>query len=318
MEPSVKVKAGRTTQEQWLITYVGIFVTMASVYAWDDAGHLLTAQIAYDRLSPAAQQSLQAQLSGLGEGAHTYNAISAACYMDDLRRDKNVDGSWHYIAPPFTSSGLPLPTNHNVVWALNYTVSVYKGLTTDSHITRQQALAMVMHLTGDIHQPLHCTTHTGLNGKDDGNGNGIAVTNMPDAQYPNLHSYWDSAFQRTMTAGVVKKSYTVARPISLNDTKLEARAAELIAAYPPSTHWKTGGFDPQRWAKESHRLGYRYAYKSLPGGENITSLALTDPYVATAHDLACQRIVLAGYRLAALLTDLLPPPPPATNHHSHA
>jgi len=101
MEPSVKVKAGRTTQEQWLITYVGIFVTMASVYAWDDAGHLLTAQIAYDRLSPAAQQSLQAQLSGLTEGAHTYNAISAACYMDDLRRDKNVDGSWHYIAPPF-------------------------------------------------------------------------------------------------------------------------------------------------------------------------------------------------------------------------
>jgi hypothetical protein len=43
----------------------GLGISIPYALAWDDAGHLPTVQIAYDRLSAASQQSLQAQLSGL-------------------------------------------------------------------------------------------------------------------------------------------------------------------------------------------------------------------------------------------------------------
>lgn len=272
--------------------------------AWDDAGHLLIAEVAYQRLGTGDRQKLQTQLAGLTEGAHTYNAISAACYMDDLRRDKNLFRPWHYVAPPFTSSGKPLPAGENVVWALSYCVGIYKGDITDARIKRQQALAMIMHLAGDIHQPLHCTSHI-LNGKNDANGNAIAVTNMPDAQYSNVHAFWDSAFQRAWLNGVVKQTYSLARPVSVTGVSVAARAAALISSFPPPANWNRGGFDPARWALESHRIGYRLGYKRLPGGENTPSVALGDTYVGAAHDVDCQRLVLAGYRLGALLQNLL-------------
>ncbi len=272
--------------------------------AYDDAGHLLIAQIAYQRLSPLEQQKLQSELSGLSEGGHTYNAISAACYMDDLRRDKKLFGDWHYIAPPFTLSGKPLPIGQNIVRALNYCVTIYKGQVSDARISRQQALAMIMHLAGDIHQPLHCTSHT-LNGKNDKNGNAVVVTNMPDAEYQNLHSFWDSAFQRSWANGTVTKTYSLSRPAALTSTSVSARAATLVSNFPVSAHWKSGGFNPATWALQSHRVGFRSGYKNLPGGENSSSITLDDSYVAVAHDADCRQMVLAGYRLAALLKGLL-------------
>ena len=222
--------------------------------AWDDAGHLLIAQIAYSRLAPAKQQSLQMQLAGLAEGVHTYNAVSAASYMDDLRRDTNLYGYRHFVAPPFTYHGTPLPSGHNVVWALSYCVSVYQGETVDPRITQQQALAMVMHLVGDIHQPLHCTSHRGTNGKDDANGNAVAVTNMPDAQYPNVHAFWDSAFQRVFVNGTVKKGYALTRPATVADSKVDTTAQQLVANFPPVASWRRhmlnrGLFQPRLWKR---------------------------------------------------------------------
>lgn len=70
----------------WFLTALN---WLQSTKAWDDSGALLIAQIAYDRLSPAQQQKLQAHLSGLSEGGHTYNTTGAACYTGDLRCAKH-------------------------------------------------------------------------------------------------------------------------------------------------------------------------------------------------------------------------------------
>ena len=282
----------------------------ATAPAWDDTGHLLIAQIAYDRLTPALQQKLSAELSGLTEGAHTYNAISAACFADDLRRDQNhLDASWHFIDPPFTSSGKPLPSGQNVVWAIGHCIAVYKGLETDAVLSRQQALAMVMHLVGDVHQPLHCTSHADAQGHDDSGGNGVAVTNMPDALFPNLHSFWDSAFQRGFAAGgaagTVTKLYEVSRPSAPSRPNIESRATALVHGFAPGPLWRMGGLNPQKWALESHNIGYKSGYQKLPGGPDAKPVALTAAYVAAANKVASQRIVLAGYRLADVLQSLL-------------
>ena len=283
----------------------------ASAPAWNDSGHLLIAQIAYERLAPALQQKLSAELGGLSEGAHTYNAVSAACFADDLRRDQHhLDAGWHFIDPPFTSSGKPLPAGQNVVWAIGHCIAVYKGQETDVALSRQQALAMVMHLVGDVHQPLHCTSHADAQGKDDAGGNGVAVTNMPDALYPNLHSFWDSAFQRGFVSvggatGTVTKLYEVSRPSAPSRPNIEGRAAALVHGFAPGPLGRMGGLNPQKWALESHRLGYQYGYQTLPGGPDAKSVALTAAYVAAANKVASQRIVLAGYRLADVLQSLL-------------
>ena len=265
---------------------------------------MLVAQIAYQRLTPAEQQKLQAQLASLKEGTHTYNAISAACFPDDLRQDKRLFGAWHYIGPPFNASGKPLPTGQNVVSALTHCVAVWNGSATDSRLTRPELLAMIMHLVGDVHQPLHCTTHR-LQGKDDGNGNAVAVTNMQYSSHPNLHSFWDSAFQRAWNKRVVKKTFVLARPTDVKGTPVADRAVMLVAKFPPPKNWKAGGFDPARWESQSHAIGYRLGYKQLPAGENAASVALDKAYVDGANAAACQQIVIGGYRLGALLHNLL-------------
>ncbi len=93
--------------------------------------------------------------------------------MDDVRGNANLYQNWHFVTEPYVKSP-PLPTGENAVWAYNDAKDVFLGKKPgNAHlagkdakyaaahppICKAEALAMMMHLAGDLHQPLHCTNH---------------------------------------------------------------------------------------------------------------------------------------------------------------
>jgi hypothetical protein len=282
--------------------------------AWDPPGHMLVAQIACDQLKPTTKAALDAALARFNQKEHArYDAVVAACWMDDIRSRTKEYNLWHYVDLPFTADGLPLPEGStatpNVIWGIQKCEDILAGKTEDSTIDKDQALVMLFHLVGDIHQPLHATGRP-----DDAGGNKVKISNIKDPQADllfskggNLHWFWDSAYRRVFKDGFATVSfegpiYPRERAVEGHkamETIVRQQATLLEQKYPPSILTEQG--DAASWAKESHALGYALGYGTLPTPGSDNKITLTAAYVAAARPVAEKRIALAGYRLGALL-----------------
>src|ERR687893_20249 len=129
--------------------FVLIFILLMSsgaAHAWHDTGHMVVAQVAYLKLSPAAKARVDKLLipaQGRRPWIHlcagyytpatcekTYDPVTIAVWMDDFRGDSLTDeyDPWHYInyrpifdgVPVRTNVG-PLPTNvlDRINWCIN-------------------------------------------------------------------------------------------------------------------------------------------------------------------------------------------------------
>ena len=94
-----------------------------------------------------------------------------------------------------------------------------------------------------------------------------------------------------------------------------ARLAEAKVAGVAATHGvdaaahgyrrePSSGEDPREWARESHVIACLFAYPVRPHPTEAEVVTLTPDYVHSAHEIACERIAIAGYRLAELLDQL--------------
>ncbi len=61
------------------------------------------------------------------------------------------------------------------------------------------------------------------------------------------------------------------------------------------------------WARESHLLGGLAAYPQRPYLAADEPVALTPEFISKAHEIAGQRVTLAGYRLGNLLNEIFAP-----------
>jgi hypothetical protein len=165
-------------------------------------------------------------------------------------------------------------------------------------------IAWLLHLVGDIHQPLHCISgFDAQNPKGDTGGNDI-ITVDPTTHAPNFHAFWDDVLGKdTPSQGghpridldAVKASEIVA---ALGNISLPANATDV---------------DFQKWANESHKLAVEDAYGPLHfnlvpghhGHENADSVNIDEDYDAMATRVAKKQVYLAGHRLAALLKTYL-------------
>lgn len=289
--------------------------------AWDPPGHMLVAQIACDQLKPTAKAALDATLVRFNQKEHaSYDAVIAACWMDDIRSRTKEYNLWHYVDLPFTLDGQPFPegspTTPNVIWGIQQCEAILAGRA-DSHIDKDQALVMLMHLVGDVHQPLHATGRP-----DDAGGNKVKIVNLRDPEADllfskggNLHWFWDSAYRRVFKDGAATVAWT--GPIypreraveghKAMETLVRQQATLLEQKYPPSIVTVQG--DAVSWAKESHEFGYTLGYGTLPALSADNKITLTQPYVDAARACAEKRIALAGYRLGALLNQYFAQPP---------
>jgi hypothetical protein len=310
-----------------------LVVTAPAAFAWDSGGHEVISTLAYDRLNPKARQAVDALSQQLVTPGLPYNAITMACWMDDLRRndlalpEHGLFFTWHYIDLGI-EAGDPLPSfqpgddnafHGNVVQALKRAVVVLEGGTDPYIKTKAIACAIIMHLVGDIHQPLHAATHyfwtAGGWRHHDAGGNKEYVVNGPaDDPKFNLHAFWDSAWRASFddVTGLVVLDPQF-QEYGAHDPGAEEAFARTL---PPPSAGANLEPDFDGWAEESHQLAQDFVYREITATENKKYCRLSSGYVAKSNALARQRLVLAGERLAVLLNETLgaanpPKPPPA-------
>ncbi|MBL8345293.1 MAG: hypothetical protein JNN03_07615 [Rubrivivax sp.] len=163
----------------------------------------------------------------------------------------------------------------------------------DKHSTvdeRRFAVQVLVHLVGDVHQPLHASDH------DDRGGNDVRVHFALSGGQPrttDLHSAWDTDF--------VKAAFATA-----DERKI---ARDLLTAYSDSIKsWQRGA--AAAWLAESCAIARATAYGKLPGflcsGDDggdfgVERLELDAAYVAEATSIVPQQLVKARARIAYLL-----------------
>jgi S1/P1 nuclease len=170
-----------------------VLLTTSQAAAWSAPGHQAIAEVAQARVSPAARAALGQILEGrndLSEGA----LAAVATWPDDVRaraahgtkakgwtdddvteaddfnRDNPKNGEWHFVNLPLGAAGYPpdpVPVGDplrafvgpdDIVHALNQAIQVLESSTDTPGFSKRQAVRFVVHLVGDIHQPMHVTT----------------------------------------------------------------------------------------------------------------------------------------------------------------
>ncbi len=304
------------------VACAGLIVTV-NAGAWDGTGHMLVAQIARDRMSSQAVARVDALAAQLDNNGVPYNGVSIACWPDHIKgKDfkspfQGQFKPWHYInigclpndPDAFASPPTLTRTNGDVVVALNHCVSVIKSKKTDELVPSEAvALALLVHFVGDIHQPLHSTSRhnpdpkPGDKYKDDAGGNGVTVANLADTPWgKNLHTFWDEAFRRYYEKGEVKASPELHEATALGSPEMAEWLKRLAPDAPGAPNLQ---FDVKRWALEGHDIACAFVYGKLAEPYGARDIKLRDEYVAESTKIARRQIVLAGYRLAALLNEL--------------
>jgi nuclease S1 len=233
---------------------------------WGAVGHRVIARVATARLSDRAKDEARRLLGG-----ETLAKVST--WADSIRRDRPTTGPWHYVnIPVYDSVYRPekVCADGCVVSALEAQAAILADRTR-SDAERAEALKWVVHLVGDLHQPLHAGD------RGDRGGNDVRVTY--DTLPGNLHGLWDTGL--LLRTGLDENAW-----VALVERNLRGRS-DLDAV---------AGGSVVDWVMQAHDVSRDVVYGTLPA-----SLALDDAYLATARPAIEVQLERAALRLAAVL-----------------
>jgi hypothetical protein len=176
------------------------------------------------------------------------------------------------------------------VWAIgsaHSTVYSAKAATLD----RARQLRFIIHLVGDVHQPLHAATLLSPQfppPAGDRGGNSFAVAGF--SWTTELHALWDG--------GLGQWYGDLARPLNASGAAwLGAFADSLLSEFPPAALANaTAEHNVTAWAAESHALAEGFAYTAPQAPAPVPA-----DYVAKGMVTTRERVATAAYRLADLL-----------------
>lgn len=284
-----------------------------SAHAWDPAGHMLVGEIAWLSSSPAVRAKVDAitkKLDTTYSGGRPYNFTTANCWLDDMRpKPGNPWSRWHYVDLPKTmdSASFALPEPPHVVWAIQESLKQL-GDAQLPEDKRPEALAVLIHCIGDLHQPLHATTW------DDRGGNGYLVAGVTfndlyKGGRGNLHAFWDEAYRVVAREGRIVETFVTpavaARPEPGQMGVISSAAKEIMKTNPAqSLAAEIAVLDPEAWAKESHEIGITVGYPDGPHPGNNEVRTLPPAFGTASQKVAAKRVALAGYRMAKVLDSL--------------
>ncbi len=233
---------------------------------WGATGHRVVGLIAERHLSKKALKNIELVLKN-----ETLAEVST--YMDFIRSDRQYDhlGPWHYCTIPdgMTYKQAGTPEEGDVIAGIQ---RLTEELKTKNFTIGDEAFTLkcLVHLIGDIHQPLHVG-----NGEDRG-GNDVEVNYF--YRNSNLHRVWDS--------GIIDEqqlSYT--------------EYADWIDHASPEdlSQWQKDGV--LVWASESYDL--REQVYTMPEDKRLSWR-----YNYDNISIVNQRLLQAGLRLAKVLEDI--------------
>jgi S1/P1 nuclease len=292
----------KTSRLAWGLAAL-LAICPAAAWGWSDGGHEIVAAIAYSRLNSRAKAEvdrlLAVPVSPAGRPEPSDPAqrfMHAAHWADDVKRILPETADEHFIDQPFSPDGTPLPADlpksDNILVALRWYVLALQIGSNDSEKAR--ALRFVIHLVGDIHQPLHGSTRVTRalpEGDRGGNDFMVNVRDPNGGTHPvKLHIYWDGGLGTFPNGGP-----NFSPP---PDGEIPPAMATVLHGHPSSDAQIAAGgpFNYQGWAAESKDLGIHIAYDDLPPNGTVSR-----SYQEAGVEVARRRVAWAGYRLANLL-----------------
>lgn len=275
-----------------LLLAVVLLLLAPAASAWSALGHRLVGALAERHLSPSAEAQVHALLAGEPDPT-----LAGVAYWADALRDNEPErfkqtSRWHYVNYPKDQCDYvavrDCPDGNCVIGAIERQRAILAD-PKQPREARRDALKFLVHLVGDVHQPMHASN------QDDLGGNKFQIslrTDIAPEKYArnkyvdgvmgtNLHSVWD---------------YYVLAERRL-DLKQYTEALDALPWPPPIDSGGTST-PPEAWAAESCRLiGSRQLYPQ--------EHKMDRRYPDAMRPLAEQRVRQAAYRLSTLLNETL-------------
>jgi hypothetical protein len=301
--------------------FLGVVVFSSQSLAWNGTGHQIVARIAWDNMTETARQNVVKLLMQAPANACLRDLfpttgdvqqrpreffVRVATWPDVVRPRDSQDTrpciqfhqrDWHFVdhfwkgvsgSPNTPPTDLPKPIAPvNAVERLLFlrAASINPALPAQN---RAMSVSWLMHLVGDIHQPLHTSGRvTQFPNEQDGDGGGNDFKLAPDL---SLHSYWDGIVDRAHP-----KQAQESFPLYIERV---AKEFELANSKTSFTQPLPNQFD--KWALESLENAKSSAYPQ----ELLRNQMPDANYQGTAFRIAQVEITEAGYRLADLLNCL--------------
>jgi hypothetical protein len=248
-----------------LVLLLAILCITLAAFSWGATGHRVTGYIADKHLSKKARLAMQRILD-------RQSLAIAATWMDEIRSDSlyNYSTDWHWVT---IQNGETYDQSvKNPKGDLIQTIErIIAELKSKKFSGKEEAerVKMLIHLIGDIHQPLH------VGSGDDRGGNRVKV-NWFDEE-TNLHSVWDSNL-----IDYTKLSYT-----ELAESLPKPDAAQVKVLQNSTVHeWANESISYRKQVYDigNGKLGYKYHYKN--------------------YNIVQDRLTQAGVRLAGVLNDI--------------
>ncbi len=297
----MNLRVKRITSISWAI--VGFALLQLNVFGWLGGGHVAIAAEAFRQLPPEMKAQAYEVLKAHPDYAKwekayhpnpnfdlaAYVFMRSSTWPDDIRRSGSQydHPNWHFIDYPLRPPAFPLepgpkPTD-DILFALAQCETTLSD-TNASPELRAAYLSWLIHLVGDIHQPLHCASlFTDAYPKGDRGGNDFYVT--PAQHGVRLHGIWDGLLGTSVNPQAQwKYAITI-------DTEYPRTALPELTAHTT----------PKAWSLESRELAIEKGYLrgELKGSTNADSApALPEDYTKAAKVVAEHQAALAGYRLA--------------------
>ena len=304
----------------------GVVALGPTLGAFGDSGHRIVGRVAEahllgSRALTEVRKILRPQET-LADASVWPDTIKNPLYEDEdtplFRLDHPAQDTYHYTNVPFQTTkydlSLPGARPTDSLQIARECIKVLRG--TSKAFTPREALRMLAHLVGDMHQPLHSGNAfvsasgplrfvlpegpTGWRTSVGGN----ALVYGPQDRF-NLHSYWDTHIVN----------------LAMGKDDVATYAVRLIKEVPVAPEWKdTGDPDgwPERWTNEALVLA-KEAHQDIKltvylGPDEVRDFPhrwrIEQPAGYDDRSRPRIRIQLAkgGYRLAAVLKSIWPGP----------
>lgn len=267
----------------------------AGALAWGPEGHAIVVDIASLHLTPQAR----AQIQTLLKLRHDDHLDQISSWPDAIRKSQPKTGPWHYVDIPLSSThyvaSRDCPQGNCAVARIPYFQHILAD-TSAAPRKRLRALIFLVHLVGDIHQPLHAEDH------HDKGGNDVKLTYF--GQWTNLHAVWDGHILEHALHLHLGPNY------SFDHAAVRKAAHKLDADITPAERAKWAPpsmmqhLDPSvaDWANQSHQLARTVAYPDLP---KHRTYGWSETYQAKTWPVVRKQLQRGGVRLAAVLNATL-------------
>lgn len=251
-----------------LFTFLLISTAVFSeVDTWGPTGHRATGEIAEKHLSRKAKRKIKKLLEG-------QSLAFVSTYADQIKSDKKYNKyySWHYVNMPLNGDYVTAEKNPkgDLVTGINYCIKTLKDKKSSLE-DKQFSLKMLVHLVGDLHQPLH------IGRKEDKGGNTIQV--QWHGKGSNLHRVWDENLISQWNMSYIELASNAKKLTKKEVKKLQSGS---VLDWVKDSHKLTK--EIYSHTKTGDKLRYKYSYRFFP--------------------VVRQQLQKGGLRLAKLLNEI--------------